>query len=135
MFPAAGHNGRHPKNWLSGTPLYSQCTDRDGSFDEHTAGCFVLEQALIPTFAHALAVFFAVSEGVYTAATSTVLLFPVPLGLFPRSPAYGLSFPLRLSVIPNYGSVLPVHVTATLSCRDPTGLSSFKEDVPMFSPC
>ena len=23
MFLAAGHNGRHPKNWLSGTPLYS----------------------------------------------------------------------------------------------------------------
>ena len=22
-FLAAGHNGRHPKNWLSGTPLYS----------------------------------------------------------------------------------------------------------------
>ena len=23
VFPAAGHNGRHPKNWLSGTPLDS----------------------------------------------------------------------------------------------------------------
>ena len=121
-------NSRHP--------LYSQCTDMDGAFDEHTAGCFVLEQALVPTFAHALAVFFAVSEGVYTAATSTVLLFPVTLGIFPRSPAYGLSFPLRLSVIPNYGSVLPVNVTATLSCRDlPQACHRSRKMCQCFRPC
>ena len=51
-FLAAGHNGRHPKNWLSGTP----CTVRDGAFDVHTAGHFTLERALLVTSTFMLAV-------------------------------------------------------------------------------
>ena len=35
------------------------CTVRDGAFDEHTAGRFGLERALLVTLAYVLAVFLA----------------------------------------------------------------------------
>ena len=40
MFPAAGHNGRHPKNWLSGNPTVQPAVQaagtnlKDTAFDE-----------------------------------------------------------------------------------------------------
>ena len=80
VFPATGHNGRHPKNWLLGTPLcsplYSQgrCLRRAhcGSLRAGTGAA----RDVCP-----LAVFFAVSEGVYTATTSTVFLWSIFLPL------------------------------------------------------
>ena len=44
----------------------------------------MLERAVLVTSAYVLAVFLAVSEGVYRTSTSTVFLFPVPVGFFPR---------------------------------------------------
>ena len=58
VFPAAGHNGG-----FQAPPCTVRCAIRDGAFDEHTAGRFGLERALLATLAYVLAVFLAGSEG------------------------------------------------------------------------
>ena len=76
-----------------------RCTVRDGAFDEHTAGRFVLERALLATLTHVLAVFLAGSEGVYKAATYTVFLSPCSSRFLHAFSSIWSIFPLRLCVI------------------------------------
>ena len=76
--------GAIPRTGFQAPRCTVRCSVRDGAVDEHTAGRFGLERALLATLAYVLAVFLAGSEGVYTAATYTVFLSPLLLSVSSR---------------------------------------------------
>ena len=84
--------GAIPRTGFQAPRCTVRCTVRDGAFDEHTAGRFGLERALLATLTHLLEAFVAGSEVCTRPRPTQCFSLPAPLGLFTRSPAYGLSF-------------------------------------------